>query len=522
MNEAYSEELDEPRSHEMVLTDRRDKVIARIFVAIEEESAGAEWNLATISVALRSRISNLGGIRGLGSLLPQELKDKYLPTSQRVVDFLNGEADDSELEQARIQYVLRLEDAISDLDEWKFNLDEDSPTDMYVLGYKSRYFETLFDLIPYLSDSALLRWTPHADDVKLAVYIELERRGVSDQLSHDRLPLEYRVLVEVRSYIDGKGVGYEFMYNDLKHISKYYLKVFNGRGGLKYFLQIAPDDIIFSMTSTRERELRLIICEQFKRCGVEITDEEVSELIKFRSVLDLSSKVNSVELDGQVKPIDLLQKARIHGVFRVKHKTEEIFPYIHSDALRALIISVSAPISMKSEYASEIELRKLYPSADKDLRAMYLEVSQFRDGWYLMDLSVYFLEINLEYFDILFSRLPEIYRRMYIGRARQQAPKTRAECIEGHRPCPFTTCRHHMIRAISADRILKMTLDEVNEMTSTCVLDVTAANPDGLTLEAIGSHLGVTKETVRNIELRALNILRANGITLEEFLGEDS
>lgn len=69
----------------------------------------------------------------------------------------------------------------------------------------------------------------------------------------------------------------------------------------------------------------------------------------------------------------------------------------------------------------------------------------------------------------------------------QRPPRTRADCINGPRPCPWTTCRHHLESA-----------DE------SCALDVAAREPDGLTLDAIGDILGLTRERVRQIENIAL------------------
>lgn len=74
----------------------------------------------------------------------------------------------------------------------------------------------------------------------------------------------------------------------------------------------------------------------------------------------------------------------------------------------------------------------------------------------------------------------------------QSFPKTRGECLEGGsnaaRPCPWSRCRY-----------------QLNE-SGTCTLDL--ADQGGLTLEEVGTLLGVTRERIRQIEHLALRKLR--------------
>lgn len=77
----------------------------------------------------------------------------------------------------------------------------------------------------------------------------------------------------------------------------------------------------------------------------------------------------------------------------------------------------------------------------------------------------------------------------------RRLPLTRAECIDGPRPCPHVTCRHHLW--LDAKRGTQLA-----DMPETCALDV--ADLGGVTRDVIGAALGVTKDRVMQIENAAL------------------
>lgn len=85
-------------------------------------------------------------------------------------------------------------------------------------------------------------------------------------------------------------------------------------------------------------------------------------------------------------------------------------------------------------------------------------------------------------------------------------PTTRAECVDGPRPCPWTKCRHHL--GDLADRRAKARRADATPST-TCVLDYVDENPEGQTLIAVGRELGVSRERVRQISDDALAKLLA-------------
>jgi hypothetical protein len=87
-------------------------------------------------------------------------------------------------------------------------------------------------------------------------------------------------------------------------------------------------------------------------------------------------------------------------------------------------------------------------------------------------------------------------------------PKTRADCIDGPRPCPWVGCRHHLYLDVSAKTgSIKMNFPEVGEgdlgeLRETCALDVAARGP--VTLHEAGDLLNLTRERVRVLEAMTL------------------
>src|SRR5262245_52513993 len=89
-------------------------------------------------------------------------------------------------------------------------------------------------------------------------------------------------------------------------------------------------------------------------------------------------------------------------------------------------------------------------------------------------------------------------------------PKTRADCVDGARPCPFVSCKHHLYLDVSARTgAIKLNFPdlEVWEMTETCALDI--ADRGGTTLEEVGAIMNLTRERIRQVEVKALAKLDA-------------
>ncbi len=89
-------------------------------------------------------------------------------------------------------------------------------------------------------------------------------------------------------------------------------------------------------------------------------------------------------------------------------------------------------------------------------------------------------------------------------------PRTRAECLDGERPCPFVSCAHHLFLDVSPRTgAIKLNFPdlEVWEMTETCALDV--ADRGGTTLEEVGAIMNLTRERIRQVEVKGLAKLQA-------------
>lgn len=84
-------------------------------------------------------------------------------------------------------------------------------------------------------------------------------------------------------------------------------------------------------------------------------------------------------------------------------------------------------------------------------------------------------------------------------------PKTRGDCRDGMRPCPFVGCRFSLYLDVNPETgSIKFVFPTIEpwEMTESCALDV--ADRGGLTLEEIGLITNLTRERVRQVEATGL------------------
>ena len=87
-----------------------------------------------------------------------------------------------------------------------------------------------------------------------------------------------------------------------------------------------------------------------------------------------------------------------------------------------------------------------------------------------------------------------------------ERPGCREECQGMPRPCPFVSCSHHLYLDVNPQTgAIKLNFPhlEVWEMAETCSLDV--ADRGGITLEEVGAILNLTRERIRQVEVRGLS-----------------
>lgn len=102
-------------------------------------------------------------------------------------------------------------------------------------------------------------------------------------------------------------------------------------------------------------------------------------------------------------------------------------------------------------------------------------------------------------------------------------PRTRSECAEGPRPCPVVSCKHHLYIDVSPRTgAIKLNFPdlEVWELNESCALDV--ADRGGTTLEDVGAIMNLTRERIRQVEVKALAKLEAlrDMMALRDYIDE--
>jgi len=92
-----------------------------------------------------------------------------------------------------------------------------------------------------------------------------------------------------------------------------------------------------------------------------------------------------------------------------------------------------------------------------------------------------------------------------------ERPQTREDCQKMTRPCPFVSCSHHLYLDVNPETgAIKLNFPhlEVWEMAETCSLDV--ADRGGITLEEVGAILNLTRERIRQVEVRGLTKIKVS------------
>jgi hypothetical protein len=100
-------------------------------------------------------------------------------------------------------------------------------------------------------------------------------------------------------------------------------------------------------------------------------------------------------------------------------------------------------------------------------------------------------------------------------------PTSRAECREEMRPCPWVACKHHLYLDINPETgSIKINFPDLDpwELKNTCALDV--AERGGITLEEVGEIMNLTRERIRQVEVRGLLKLKMGSPSPDELGAE--
>src|SRR5690349_23563529 len=100
-------------------------------------------------------------------------------------------------------------------------------------------------------------------------------------------------------------------------------------------------------------------------------------------------------------------------------------------------------------------------------------------------------------------------------------PTTREQCRGEARPCPWVACKHHLYLDINPETgSIKINFPDLEpwELQNTCALDV--AERGGITLEEVGEIMNLTRERIRQVEVRGLLKLKMGSPSPDELGAE--
>jgi hypothetical protein len=100
-------------------------------------------------------------------------------------------------------------------------------------------------------------------------------------------------------------------------------------------------------------------------------------------------------------------------------------------------------------------------------------------------------------------------------------PQSRSECRGEARPCPWVACKHHLYLDVNPETgSIKINFPDLEpwDMRETCALDV--AERGGITLEEVGEIMNLTRERIRQVEVRGLLKLKMASPSPEELGAE--
>jgi hypothetical protein len=90
----------------------------------------------------------------------------------------------------------------------------------------------------------------------------------------------------------------------------------------------------------------------------------------------------------------------------------------------------------------------------------------------------------------------------------ESRPRTRADCVNGPRPCLYLSCKYHLYLDVTRAGTIKSGWPTTDpwDIPETCALDV--ADRGGHTNAAIGRLMGIVRARVEQIERQACRRLK--------------
>jgi hypothetical protein len=102
--------------------------------------------------------------------------------------------------------------------------------------------------------------------------------------------------------------------------------------------------------------------------------------------------------------------------------------------------------------------------------------------------------------DLRMTEIPPEIEKMI-----EERPRFRSECVNGIRPCPYVGCRHNLFLDVD-EGTGSITINyprlEVHQVPYSCTLDL--VDEEGFTLQEVGIIMGLTREGVRQLEVKAI------------------
>lgn len=100
-------------------------------------------------------------------------------------------------------------------------------------------------------------------------------------------------------------------------------------------------------------------------------------------------------------------------------------------------------------------------------------------------------------------------------------PKTRGDCANSVRPCPWVGCRYHLYLTVARDGAITIHHPDLEpwELEESCALDV--ATRGGVKLDMIGKVFRVTRERIRQIEASAIRKVARSHPRMRDLLDRD-